>query len=59
MGETGTKETWSNLSLSKCNGCERDVRLSSKDKLKDSQVAELQARMLCSDCLKKTLDAKK
>ena len=46
-------------SLTKCNDCERDVRLTSTDDLKPEQVDELQKRMLCSDCLNRKLEVKK
>ncbi len=43
----------------KCNDCELAVRLTSESKLTETQRDELQARILCTPCEKKRLDAKK
>ncbi len=45
--------------LTKCNDCERDVRLSSDYVITPEQIEELQKRMLCHACLNKKLEAKK
>ena len=63
MGKTGVSEDSKgkevNIYLTKCNDCERDVRLSSTYAIKPEQIDELQKRMLCSNCLKKALEVKK
>lgn len=45
--------------LTKCNDCERDVRLTSIHNIKPEEIDKLQKRMLCSECLDKKLEAKK
>lgn len=63
MGKTGIQKDKSGkevkLYLTKCNGCEKDVRLSSVYDIKPEQIDELQERMLCSNCLNKKVGAKK
>jgi len=63
MGKTGVPKDKEGkevkLYLTKCNNCERDVRLSSADDIPSEQIEELQKRMLCSDCLNKKLQAQK
>lgn len=63
MGKTGVQKDKEGkevkIYLTKCNDCERDVRLSSTMEVTPEQIDELQKRMLCSDCLKKKLQAHK
>ena len=59
MGETRvSKDKDGNelkIYLTKCNDCERDVRLSSRYNIKPEEIDRLQKRMLCTDCLNKKL----
>lgn len=63
MGKTGiwqdSKGVEVKITLTKCNNCERDVRLSYVRELTPKEREELQKRMLCSNCLNKKLEAKK
>ena len=43
----------------KCNDCQLTVRISSERELIPEELTELQARVLCTPCVKKQLEAKK
>ncbi len=45
--------------IAHCNDCEQNVRLSSTSTVTPEQIAQLQKRLLCSDCLKTRLAVKK
>ena len=63
MGETRVQKNREGkelkIYLTKCNDCEKDVRLCSTYEIKREQIDELQERMLCTVCLDKKLKAKK
>ena len=62
MGATGAKKVEpkeQQIAELKCNDCELIVRLTSERKLTEAQRDELQARIVCTPCEKKRLDAKK
>ena len=62
MGETRVSKVEkkpSYIAELKCNDCELIVRLTSERELTDAQKDEIQARILCTPCEKKRLEAKK
>ena len=43
------------ISLTRCNSCEKTISLTAERKLTSEEVQELQNRMMCTECLKKRL----